>query len=421
MKYSIIIPTYNHCRDFLQPCIESILRYTNMGSVELVISANGCTDESGPYLSDLHHQFGRLGFAANLKVVWHDQPLGYSRAVNAALDAATADHIVLLNNDTQLLNQPIDFWLHALSLPFKSNPRCGISCVVKSFSEPANHEFAIFFCVMISKHCFDVVGKLSEEYLEGAGEDTEFCIEATRAGFEIVQCLEVMPAENQEFYTGNFPIYHRGEGTLHDTSLVPDFQNTFAKNTLRLAKKYNPGYMKNMLATLKNRTRLYFKGDEIDELTRGFYQLAGSMCMGPRVLELGCNTGFGSEFFPYSFYTGCDIDNDLVECAKEQKWRDKASFVCNSYTNIDFSQYDTVIIFDAYSLEVDPIPLLTQMQTVCKQIICSFQLDAHKAQIMTNKDYFTSWRKIYLNTAGHMVSPLATSEHALLVFEWMKK
>ena len=81
MKYSIVIPTYNHCEDLLKPCLESIFKYTDMADVELIISANGCTDGTHDYLLDLSSQFTRLGFDKHIKVVWNDQPLGYSGAL----------------------------------------------------------------------------------------------------------------------------------------------------------------------------------------------------------------------------------------------------------------------------------------------------------------------------------------------------
>ena len=33
MKYSVVIPTFNHCDDLLKPCIEAIFKYTNMDDV----------------------------------------------------------------------------------------------------------------------------------------------------------------------------------------------------------------------------------------------------------------------------------------------------------------------------------------------------------------------------------------------------
>jgi glycosyltransferase involved in cell wall biosynthesis len=45
-KYSIVIPTYNHLEDCLKPCIESIIQHTDLQDVEIIIVANGCTDDT---------------------------------------------------------------------------------------------------------------------------------------------------------------------------------------------------------------------------------------------------------------------------------------------------------------------------------------------------------------------------------------
>ena len=34
MKYSIVIPTYNNCEKYLKPCIDSIIKYTDMTDVD---------------------------------------------------------------------------------------------------------------------------------------------------------------------------------------------------------------------------------------------------------------------------------------------------------------------------------------------------------------------------------------------------
>lgn len=242
MKYSIVIPTYNHCDDLLKPCVESIFKYSKMRDVELVISANGCVDNTKWYLEQLKHQFTSIGFRDNFKLVWSDLPLGYSGACNAGIRASTCDHIVLLNNDIVLLPQVASHWLETLYQPFALDTNTGVSCVIKGPSEPAGHDFAIFFCVMISRKCFDKIGLLNEAYGSGGGEDTEFSIEAVRAGFKVTQCMDIQWDGHHQFYTGEFPIYHKGEGTVHDTTLVPDYANTFLKNSLLLAKKYNPNW-----------------------------------------------------------------------------------------------------------------------------------------------------------------------------------
>ena len=63
MKYSVVIPTYNNCEKYLKPCIDSIIKHTEMTDVELVISANGCTDNTRAYLDYLKSN-GNLIFNA---------------------------------------------------------------------------------------------------------------------------------------------------------------------------------------------------------------------------------------------------------------------------------------------------------------------------------------------------------------------
>lgn len=243
MKYTIIIPTYNHCVDLLKPCVDSIFLHSRMRDVELIISANGCVDDTHNYLKDLERQFFDIGMSDHFKYAWSDQPLGYSGANNAAIPLATTEKIVLLNNDVILLPQERHFWLEALNQPFELSNKTGITCVVKSWSDPAGHDFAIFFCVMVHKRVFDKIGLLNEEYGKGGGEDTEFCIEAERAGFEVTQCLPKRWDTNINTYTGQFPIYHKGEGTVHDPTLVPDWNDVFWRNSVKLSEKYNPSWL----------------------------------------------------------------------------------------------------------------------------------------------------------------------------------
>ena len=240
--YSIVIPTYNHCDDFLRPCIESIFQYSDLNEIEIVVSANGCTDNTRDYLENLKKIMIAMNLESHLQVVWNDNPMGYARATNAGIQACSAEHIVLLNNDTVLLEQEKNDWLKLLKRQFDINPRCGISCVIKEYSPPTGVYFAVFFCVMISRKVFDRIGLLSEDYGVGAGEDTEFCIEAEKVGFEICESLEKFTDNTRQIYTGSFPIYHKGEGTLHDADLVEDFESVFTENSLRLANKYNPAW-----------------------------------------------------------------------------------------------------------------------------------------------------------------------------------
>jgi len=234
MKYSVVIPTYNHCDDFLKPCIESIIEYTNLEDIELIISANGCTDNTQEYLNSLQ--------LPNLKIIWSNKPLGFPKAVNEGIKVSTCQKIVLLNNDTKLLQQEKNTWLNLLEAPF-DNSRCGISCVIKSFSRVMMKDFAVFFCVMIDRKVFDTIGYLNEEYTIGSGEDMEFSILAEAAGFEIVEITDKIKL-NRKYFTGTFPIYHYGEGTVHDKELVTNWKSVFLKNALKVAYNFNQDWKK---------------------------------------------------------------------------------------------------------------------------------------------------------------------------------
>ena len=187
-----------------------------MDDVELIVSANGCTDNTNYYMTYLH------SVGLNFKEVWHDEPLGFPKAVNAGLKYATGDKIVLLNNDTVLLDQPKNNWLDRLNIG-------SISAVLTQYSEITKRNFAVFFCVMIDRKVFDTIGYLDEDFYIGGCEDIDFCFRADNAGFMIIDVG----------HNGDFPVYHAAEGTMHDPNLVSDWDNVFLKNQLRLDKKHN--------------------------------------------------------------------------------------------------------------------------------------------------------------------------------------
>lgn len=237
MKYSIVIPTYNHCEDFLKPCIKSILDNSIVSDIELIISANGCTDNTLMYCGSLKEKFDYLGLQNNIKIVWSMEPLGYPKAVNAGMSNATCDKIVLLNNDTVILNSPKNTWLKLLEKPFEDN-QTGITGIIKNFSQITKSEFVIFFCTMIDKKVIDKIGLLDEDFGIGGNEDIDYCKRASMAGFTISQAMPLSLLEEQNIYTGSFPIYHKGEGTMNDPSLVSDWKEKFHRNEMLLARKY---------------------------------------------------------------------------------------------------------------------------------------------------------------------------------------
>lgn len=371
MKYSIVIPTYNHCNDLLKPCIDSLLKHSEIEDVELIVVANGCKDETLSYLNYLQSYFNVRGMSNNFKFIFESEPLGYSRATNLGIKQATCDKIVLLNNDVLILDQQKNTWLTLLNKPFDDYQDCGISCVIRGISEPAGRDFAVFFCVMVHRKVFDKIGLLNEEYGVGGGEDTEFCIEAEKAGFTVREATSKQWQPEAGLFVGAFPIYHKGEGTVHDKNLVQDWDNIFFKNSLKLAKKYNRDWYRWRLSNYCERA-VVLKGDSMNALPRERlrYDWAAQNLVGKKVLEIGCTSGYGTMFLPRDVdYTGVDYDATIIEAAKDQEWGSNFKFVHADINKFELEQYDTIIAFEVIEHVKNGLEIVERLKKHCKRLL----------------------------------------------------
>lgn len=406
MKYSVVIPTYNNCDQYLKPCLDSIFRWSKMADIELIISANGCYDNTYWYLQSLKNQFDSLGFSNHFKVVWNDKPLGYAKATNEGIKASTCDKIVLLNNDTVLLEQCKGQWLDMMNSAF-ADPVVGISAPVVQRCEAANSDFAVFFCAMISRRVFETIGLLNEDYGVGSGEDVEFCIEANRAGFLVAEATPKY--YNGDIYTGGFPIFHAGEGTVHNPELVQNWNDTFHRNELRLAKKYNPEYYRWLLTNNFERA-VFLKGDLVFVREYARYDWAAKYHIGKNIFELGCTTGYGIQFFPQDIkYIGLDYDPIIVDVAKEQDWGYDATFVNADINKYDLGQYDTIIAFEVIEHLDNGLEIVEKLKRHCKRLLITVPMNEpvgfwgeHHRLHGLNESHFPGFKFNYIDENGHI-------------------
>jgi FkbM family methyltransferase len=229
-KYSIIIPTYNHCDDLLIPCLTSIKEFTSMDLVEVIVVANGCKDNTHDYVKSL---------GAPFKLLEYPQALGYTRATNLGIQAAQGEFLILLNNDTQLLPQPKNHWLEMLESPM-SDPTVGLTGPLELFDNYANHKVLIFFCVMIKRELLDKIGLLDEVFSPGGGEDIDFTVRALHAGYHHVMvpshtALVWDPEKNTN--TNFFPIWHKENKTFGEIDEYS--QHIVKRNGLINTIRYN--------------------------------------------------------------------------------------------------------------------------------------------------------------------------------------
>lgn len=417
MKYSIVIPTYNHCEKYLKPCVDSIIKHSNMDDVELIISANGCVDNTEPYLKYLRTAIPHLRWA------WSNEPLGYAGATNAGIKKATTNKIVLLNNDTVLLDQAKNQWLQMLEAPFLDDASVGVSGPIVQNSPDANHLFCVFFCVMIDRKVFDAVGLLNEEYGIGTGEDVEFCIEAVRAGFKLAECVPKR-LENPQFYSGGFPIYHVGEGTVHDTNLVQDFNSVFARNARKLARKYNPqGYKWSLMNNWER--YMAIKGEEVQPREKGRYLWAASKLIGTSVLEIGCSNGYGSQFFGNNVsYLGLDYDAPIIEVAREEGWGDNKQFIHADINTYELGQYDTIVAMEVIEHLDNGLEIVQKLKNHCKRLLVTvpymetpgFWGEHHKLH-MLNESHLPGFSYQFMGEQGQIADTPHNGMN-LMMCEW---
>ena len=434
MKFSIIIPTYNHCDDLLKPCIESIIEYTDLRDVEIIISANGCTDNTLDYISNLYYRFLSMGIPDNLKLIWNDSPSGYSKSTNAGIKIATGEKLVLLNNDVLLLDQPKNRWLDLLYHQFEIDEKCGISGPSKVFSDPAGRDFLIFFCVMIDRTVFNDIGLLNEEYGKGGGEDTEFCILAENLGYHLNLCSNQVWNNELQLYVGEFPIYHRGEGTVHDKNLVPDYDDVFEINSLKLGKKFNPDWYRWKLSNNLERA-VYLQGHAVDIREKMRYSWAAKHAIGTKVLDIGCSSGYGAQFFDSAIeYTGIDYDAKIIQEANAQNWLPNTKFIHANLEEFEHKfhneHFDTIIAFEVIEHLSFGLEFVEILKNHCNKLIITVPYNESTAvfnphHLLRNltPDNFKDFNVIGLiNLQGDIIqieNKLDNEEYSLLI-EWKK-
>jgi len=357
-----------------------------MKDVELVVVANGCTDNTSAYLNYLSST------GINLVWPWYDEPLGFSKAVNKGISATSTGKIVLLNNDTILLDQKKNTWLERLDTG-------DISAVLTNYSDIIQSKFGVFFCVMIQKRVLNQIGLLDEQFEVGGCEDIDFCFRALQEGFKLVDVGHL----------GDFPIYHVAEGTVHDETLVKGWKHFFSENELRLARKHNMDHYRFLLSNNYERA-VFLKGDPVFPRETQRYEWAAKNLVGEQVLEIGCSTGYGYQFLPEgTTYMGLDYDEQIIGIAKDQQWSDNASFYHADINTFELGRYNTIIAFEVIEHLDNGLEVVEKLKKHCKRLMITvpynepkgFWGEHHRLHGLTEKD-FPGFNFAYIDFNGNI-------------------
>jgi GT2 family glycosyltransferase len=219
LKVSIIIPNKDLYQD-LQRCIESIIHNTTYENWEIVIVDNGSQQVETFTL----YQYYQQKLVNKFKQITCDIPFNFSKLVNIGVEYATGDMILLLNNDTQIL-QPQNWLEKMLSFTQQKNiaavgckliypqdntiQHAGIICGIGGIANHG-HKHQLMYsqgycnrlyypnfytaitgaCLLVSKDLWQQVGGFDEK-LAVAFNDVDFCLKLQQLAYQHVVLPDV--------------------------------------------------------------------------------------------------------------------------------------------------------------------------------------------------------------------------------------
>jgi len=222
---SIIVPVYNGI-SFVPRCLESYYQSPVGVRFELIVVDNGSTDDVLPAMRSLAETH------PNLKIIANPTNLGFAEAINQGAAAAHGEFLAVCNSD--IIVTP--GWLDRLVFAMRSDPALAVASPVTNYvgegpqldqqagsvtPETANQyaqkvsgqsalltvpDRLVFFCVLIRRSHFELLGGITDAFGLGNFEDDDFCLRARMAGFS----LAVLP--------GCF-VFHYGSKTFQEQKI----------------------------------------------------------------------------------------------------------------------------------------------------------------------------------------------------------
>lgn len=229
---SIIIPTYcNYGGQYgIENCVDALVRYTDMSDVELIVAANGCSPKHLQYLKKLDTRYPQI---KQYILIVSNEPLGYAKAVNGAIQEAKGEYIVLLDDDAILLQQNKNAWLNRLTQP-NNGSSIGITAVL--LRRHNQYNCAMSWCMCVHRDVVASIGLLDEDFQHGIFADTDYSIRAYNAGFPITPVAKVTKQPGSTIDCLDYPIDHMYNTTL---SILENLDASVAFNKQLLKEKWD--------------------------------------------------------------------------------------------------------------------------------------------------------------------------------------
>ena len=206
-KVSIVIVTYNNI-SLTKSCLYSLDKYSDYKNMEIVVVDNNSLDGTKEFLLEW------VNSAYNRKLILNNENKGFAAANNQGINISSGEYLVLLNNDTYItpgwIRTLLNYLLQDNSIgligPITNNigneAKINLSysnmkeMIQNSYNYTRRHIGEIthlrtlaFFCVMMSRKVFNLVGPLDESFGRGFFEDDDYCRRVELLDLSIV-CAE---------------------------------------------------------------------------------------------------------------------------------------------------------------------------------------------------------------------------------------
>lgn len=102
-EVTVIIPNYNGVK-YLVPCLKALYKNTEI-DMDVIVVDNGSEDGSLAHAKDLYPQ---------TRFICLDKNYGFCRAVNEGIQASETEYVLLLNNDTEIRKNFVEYLLRRI-------------------------------------------------------------------------------------------------------------------------------------------------------------------------------------------------------------------------------------------------------------------------------------------------------------------
>ena len=179
------------------------------------------------------------------------------------------------------------------------------------------------------------------------------------------------------------------------------------QDALEYFKKYDPNHYRYLLSNNYERA-VFLKGDPVYPREATRYLWANRNLLGKNILEIGCSTGYGSQFLPNDIkYLGLDYDPVIIQVAQEQQWNENISFISADINTYSLQQYDTIIAFELIEHLDNGLEIAQKLKNHCKRLLLTtphnepvgFWGEHHKLHGL-NESHFPGFKFNYINEHG---------------------